>query len=378
MKKERLYYVDWLRTAVILLLVPYHAALTYTGLGDIYIKTPLKDARILPFLFLTVPLDNFFMTLLFFLSGIATYHALQLKGSHSYVRERIRKVLIPFLLGTVLLCPAQAYFKGLNDGFSGSFFQFLPEFFSSKIVDYLGYAHLWFLLYLFLFSLACLPLFKCWLKTPERLGRIVSCYARGNNIFIPIAFIVASETLLRPFFPGKQIIVGDWANDIVYLSIFVFGFIYASDTAIQHRLVRLIKPSIAIVMLSIVSFMALYYSLTVYELKADYSYFLWAFIKGLFECAGIILFVSLGSKYFNKKSAALSYLGKASFTYYLMHLLPVSAFTYLFIGVNMNIYVKYLIVVVLSYAFLFAVYELIVKRLPGRKKKTGASAAAST
>ncbi len=50
MQEVRLYYIDWLRVLVILSLIPYHAALTYTEIGSTYIKTTIYDSRVLPFL----------------------------------------------------------------------------------------------------------------------------------------------------------------------------------------------------------------------------------------------------------------------------------------------------------------------------------------
>lgn len=371
MDKERLYYVDWLRVSVILSLVPYHAALTYSGLGDVYIKTPLKDLRILPFLIITSPLDNFFMTLLFFVSGIAAYYIFKHKSGKEFIREREKKILIPFALGTILLCPLQAYFKGLNEGFTGGYFRFLSEFFSSKIVDYLGYAHLWFLLYLFVFSLICLPLFTKWQKDKNRLLNITSFICKKNNIFIPIGFIILAETLLRPFYPGKQILVMDWANDIIYLSVFIFGFAFASDTKIQERLSDFINISKVLVIVCIVTFIYIDIQWTVYSSNAAYLSLMWAFIKGIYECSAIILLIGLGRKYFNKKSQTLSYLSKASFSLYIIHFLPVSAFTYFTTraGFNVNVYLKYLLVIVSSYIFMFAVYEFIIKRFSGKLNK---------
>lgn len=91
MERVRLYYVDWLRTLVILSLIPYHAALTYTGIGDIYIKNVIKDIGALPFIIVTVPLGSFFMTLLFFLSGISSYYSFQYRGKINYLKERVNK-----------------------------------------------------------------------------------------------------------------------------------------------------------------------------------------------------------------------------------------------------------------------------------------------
>jgi glucan biosynthesis protein C len=225
LKKERLYFVDWLRVLVILTLIPYHSALTYTGLGSVYIINLVKDIKILPFLFITASLDNFFMTFLFFLSGIGTYYSLQYRSGGNYIKERANKLIIPLFIGMISICPLQAYFKGLYYGFSGNFLGFLSEFFSSKNGYYLGYAHLWFLLYLFTFSAICLPLFNRCLKK-NRLNRISLFLSKGNNILIPMVFIILIETILRPSFAVRPyIIFMDWANDLVYISVLIFGFI---------------------------------------------------------------------------------------------------------------------------------------------------------
>jgi glucan biosynthesis protein C len=318
---------------------------------------------VLPFIIITAPLDNFFMTLLFFISGIASFYALQHRSKNQYIDERIKKVLIPFVLGTILICPVQAYFKGIYDGFSGNYIEFIPQFFSGKIVDYLGYAHFWFLLYLFVFSLICIPLFNKWQNDNTILNNISSFLCKGNKIYIPIAFIMTTELLLRPFFPGKQILIMDWANDIVYLSMFIFGFVFASNCELQKRINSLTKLSMCLVIICISIFTYIYYMWIVHDSKAIYLTFVWAFVKGIYECSAIILLLGTGEKYLNKKSLVLSYLSKASFTYYFMHLLPVTVFTYFLVKTNLNIYLKYLLVILLSYVFVFIIYELIVRKL---------------
>ena len=369
MKKERLYYVDWLRVLVILTLIPYHSALTYTGLGDVYIKSSLTDIKVLPFLIVQAPLDNFFMPLLFFLSGIGTYYALHYRSKREYTKERTKKLLVPLIFGTIFLCPIQAYFKGLYYGFSGNYLSFIPEFFSSKINYYMGYAHLWFLLYLFIISLACMPLFYNWINERSRLEKITSYLCKGNNIFLPIAFIVLIETLLRPFFNGPQSIIMDWTNDIIYSSVFIFGFVFASSPIIQERLDGLANISKFIVITLIPVFILIYYPWAVYHSKAAILVILWAFMKGVYECSAIIMLMGIGKKYLNKGSNLLTYLNKASFTYYFIHFLPVSALTYYFVRTNLNVYVKYLFVILLSYMFIFIVYDLVVRRLLGSLRR---------
>ena len=368
MKQERLYFVDWLRVLVILTLVPFHSALTYTDIGDIYIKSPIKGISVLPFLIVIAPLDNFFMTLLFFLSGIGTYYAIQYRNEREYRKERAKKLLIPFIFGTILLCPIQAFPKALYDGFSGDFLHFIPQFFSKKIVYYLGYAHLWFLLYLFIFSLCCLPLFTKWLNDKTKMDNLSSLLCKGNKILMPIGFICLSELFLRPF-SGSQTIIGDWANDVIYSSMFIFGFVYAYDSKIQERINQLYKPAKYILTISIPVYVFLYYKIDLNASRINIFGFFGILIKGIYECSAIIVLMKIGRHYLNKKSILLSYLNKASFSYYLIHLLPVSILTYYFINTKLNVYIKFLLVVIFSYIFIFTIYEIVIRRLIGGLRK---------
>jgi peptidoglycan/LPS O-acetylase OafA/YrhL len=309
------------------------------------------------------------MTLLFFLSGIGTYYSLQYRSEGGYIKERANKLIIPWLVGMISICPLQAYFKGLYYGFSGNFLSFLSEFFSSKNGDYLGYAHLWFLLYLFTFSAICAPLFSKWLKE-NRLDRISSFLYKGYNILIPMAFIILIETILRPSFAVRPyIIYMDWANDLVYISVFVFGFVFASDSKIQERINKFTKISTVIALVCIPILVSIYYLWAVCAANAISLPYFWAFIKGVYECSAIIMLIGIGKKFLNKKTKAIVYLNKASFTYYYWHYLPVSALTYLVIRTNLNVYLKFTLVITLSYLFIFAFYELVVNKFFGLLNK---------
>lgn len=102
METKRLYYIDWLRVLVILALIPFHASLTYLRYGVVYIKTPVSGLGALPFLLVSVPIGDFCMTLMFFVSGVASYYSFKKRGAGMYVGERANKLILPFLLMVVL------------------------------------------------------------------------------------------------------------------------------------------------------------------------------------------------------------------------------------------------------------------------------------
>ena len=199
MESKRLYYLDWLRIFVILSLVPFHAALTYLRYGTVYIKAPLTGIAALPFLLVTVPLGDFFMSLMFFIAGVSAFYSLRKRSGRSFLAERAHRLVIPLVLGDQLICSVTGYLKALYEGYQGGFLAFLPKFFFTDVVRYNGYGHLWFLLYLFVFSAVCLPLFLHWKKHESSLERLASFLVKGSRILLPFGLIVVFVSMLIVF-----------------------------------------------------------------------------------------------------------------------------------------------------------------------------------
>ncbi len=357
MESKRLYYIDWLRALVILTLIPFHAALTYLRFGYVYIKAPVADLSALPFLIVTTPLGDFFMTLLFFVSGVASFYSFQKRGGGRYIGERLQKLMKPFLLGFLTICPVTAYLQALYEGYQGGFISFIPQFFFYKLFYYPAYAHLWFLLYLFVFSMMCVPLFRRWQRDESRLPSIGAFLSKGHRLLLPIGAIILLETFLRPFFDGKQMIVGDWANDAVYLSVFIFGYVYAADERIREGVKRYFKPS---VFFGIIGLVGLFYANIMWQvlgLSDAYLSVVRAVSKGIYECAVIIFLLCMGQTHFNRGGNVIGYLTRASFPVYLLHFLPVTFFTLLLVHSPMPNFLKFLLTCALSYITVFLLYE---------------------
>lgn len=357
METKRLYYIDWLRVLVILSLIPFHAALTYLRFGTVYIKAPVSDLAALPCLTVVVPLGDFFMTLLFFVSGIASFYSFKKRGVGEYVGERATKLMIPFLLGFLFLCPVTAYLQAIYEGFEGGFLSFIPQFFWYQSFHYHGYGHLWFLLYLFVFSMLCVPLFNRWQRDESHIRRIGGFLSKGHRLLLPIGAIILLEICLRPFFHGDQTLIFDWANDAVYLSLFIFGYIFAADERIQEKVRGYFKPSIVCGALSLAALF--YVNVSWQVLGSDEAYLtqVWTLAKGVYECSAIIFLLNVGKACLNKGGKAIGYLNRASFTVYIFHFFPVTFFTLLFINLKMHIFIKFLLVVVLSYLAVLLINE---------------------
>jgi len=156
----RKHYIDNLRWMCVLLLFPYHVFMIYNTWGEnFYVKGP----GVHPVMTFNVVTWPWFMPILFVIAGISTAYAMRRRSVGEYVKERVLKLLVPLAAGILLLIPAQTYFaERFHNGYTGGYFAQYVLFFT-KPTDLTGYAggftpgHLWFILYLFVISLAAVP-----------------------------------------------------------------------------------------------------------------------------------------------------------------------------------------------------------------------------
>lgn len=107
-KLSRLFFIDNLRAALVILVVLHHVALVYGASveGYYYIEPPFADP--LAFLLLLVfALFNqaWFMGAFFMLAGYFTPGSYERKGSGSFLKDRLLRLGIPLILFTFVLSP---------------------------------------------------------------------------------------------------------------------------------------------------------------------------------------------------------------------------------------------------------------------------------
>jgi fucose 4-O-acetylase-like acetyltransferase len=108
----RRYDLDWLRIAAVLLLIPFHTARVF-NVGEVfYAKSEQLSVALQRFIVFVYP---WHMSLLFFLAGAASWFALGRRSGGRYAGERLRRLIVPFLFGLVVIIPPQAYVGTLTN-----------------------------------------------------------------------------------------------------------------------------------------------------------------------------------------------------------------------------------------------------------------------
>lgn len=181
------------------------------------------------------------MPLFFVLAGWSAVASLRRRGAGAFVRERVRRLLVPLVAGTVLLGPLIKYIElrhGRDIGFHGfwlvpplqeDFLAFIPRYFTR--MNLLTWSHLWFLGYLFLVSLLLLPL-------AQRLAR---SQARADVPAPPLVYLpaLAFAALLAAFdgyWPFLPNLLTDWTNFVWFAFCFAIGAGLAAWPGAEARL----------------------------------------------------------------------------------------------------------------------------------------------
>lgn len=134
--KNRLYYLDNLRVAVIILVIAHHVGQAYGPTGGWW---PIQEATRAPILgpFFTVN-RSFFMSLFFMVSGYFTVMSYRSKGARAFLKDRALRLGIPTLAFGLLMIPMRLFVFAAE----GERPSMLP----------IDVGHLWFLEHLLIFS----------------------------------------------------------------------------------------------------------------------------------------------------------------------------------------------------------------------------------
>ena len=165
--QERRYDVDWIRTLALCVLILYHIGMYYVADWGWHIKSTETSELLQDVMLLTNPWR---MSLLFFIAAIALGLVRQRYSSMRLVALRSSRLLVPLLFGMFIVVVPQIYFEALSQELiAPGFFAFWQDYINPNtellkdhhsVIGLLTWNHLWFLPYLWVYSLIFVLLHK--------------------------------------------------------------------------------------------------------------------------------------------------------------------------------------------------------------------------
>lgn len=364
-KSVRLHYLDWLRVLAILGVFLFHAVHPF----DMFpweIKNAEQSVAVTLFIVFLAPWG---MPLFFLLSGVGSWFALRKRTGRQFVRERVNRLLIPFIVGALLLSPIQFYFQWKHQTETGLFVGSALEFlrarqinFGPQIFGWAGY-HLWFLGFLFAFALIALPIFL-WLKGDagkKFIGWLARLCEKRGGLLVFIIPLVLVQYILRPFFPAEH----DWADFIYLLVFFILGYILYAD----GRFIRPIKRDWLMLILAILSTLFFFgagaFDVATVWMEASGTpgfYLLWGMWCVNSWCWTMFM-MFIGMRYLDFRNKWLDYGQDIIVPFFLLHQPVIIILAYYVVQWETSLSVKLLVVVLGSFVITLGLCELLIRRI---------------
>jgi glucan biosynthesis protein C len=159
---------DYLRTFAVILVLFHHAIIAYTTFASINYENPIatsspvvNEQRWSGFDLIVAFNEMYSMPLLFFISGIFVWQSLARRGVRKYVRSRLTRLGLPFVLGVLFLMPVAYYPAQLQVGMITGVDSSYGAFWLGMVRSGFGTAGpLWFLWLLLAFNLLAAFLYR--------------------------------------------------------------------------------------------------------------------------------------------------------------------------------------------------------------------------
>jgi glucans biosynthesis protein C len=360
--RPRRHDLDWLRVIAIILLLFFHSAMPYVAEWGWHLKNPETSALLLEANFF---LSRWRMALLFLISGIGTSYALGFRPAGGYLRERATRLVVPLVFGILFIVPPQIYMERLANGATyRSYLEFWPSVLQGRPYPEgnTSWHHLWFIAYLFLYSLAALPLFLC-LRT-ERGRRVRAAIGRalaGPALYalgLPLGGVLAAM-LVR--WPGPQDVVHDWAHLVYYLLFFVFGYLLAEAEGAWRWMEARRRASLGLALACIVAINYLRWNDAEPEWGYNAANAAYLVLYGFNAWFWVLAILGWGRRMLGFRSRLLDYASEGIYPFYLLHQTVIVIVAYYVIRAPDGVWAKFGFTSLVSLVLTVAVYEFCVR-----------------
>jgi hypothetical protein len=245
-----------------------------------------------------------------------------------------------------------------------SYLEFFPTVFQFKPYPdgNFSWHHLWFVAYLFLYSLIALPLFlflrsesgRQWVQwTAARMnGPLLYCFG------LPLAIVFAS---LIVKFRGPQNIVNDWAWFFVYFLYFVYGYLFTLNDRFGVLIEQKRGTSLR---LACACYLVITY-LRWNDAEPMFGYnlpnMLYLALLTFNSWFWVVTILGYGRKYLNRNNALLAYANEAIYPFYILHQTVIVVIVFYVVKTTDTVLLKFLFLSAASFIATMGIYHFLIR-----------------
>jgi glucans biosynthesis protein C len=239
--------VEWLRVGGIAFVFLIHVAEPFNPWDTWHVVSAARSKWLGELVLFPAP---WVMPLFMTLAGVGAWHALARRSARAFVRERLLRLALPLAAGILILVPPQVWLeRRLRGEFHGGLLAFYPHFFEGVYPQgNLSWHHLWFLVFLLVFSLVTVPLFG-WLRAPRGrrlLARLAAPCGGRRGLWWLVVPVAALRAATAWTFAGFAPVAYDWSDRTLLLPAFVFGFVLEAEPGFRRGVDRHWRAALAL------------------------------------------------------------------------------------------------------------------------------------
>lgn len=353
----RRYDLDWIRVGAFGLLILYHVGLAY-GVYGWHIHSAHTFEWMREAILITNPWR---LTLLFLVSGAALRFMTFRRSPREVARARFERLVPPLIFGALVLVPIQSWIEAMDKGgwpggLSGFGAWLVHEFSWSGLADGVPVNHLWFIVYIAVYSAITVMLWRLPGLIP-RLGDLLERGLKGPRVLIlPILYLIAIRILLFPWFGITNNVQWDWYNHALSLAAFVFGFCIVGRESVWRDMERYRWHALALAAVALPIMMI--------QVWHPGGRAFWgvpkAIVYGVDQWAVIVAILGFGGRHLRDRGGPLlKYLTEATFPLYLAHQTVLVVAVWIIRPANLSAPVEALALVLVTFLGSLAIYEVV-------------------
>jgi hypothetical protein len=314
-------------------------------------------------------ISGWIMPLFFVISGIAVYSSLARRSALEFTRDRLERLIIPFIFCLFFVLPVNVYYDAVFHGyFVGDFvsfylgpyftkaFPFSVNFSPTYFADSNQGVYLWYLFWLFVFSIVTVHFFK-WLVREGNLNKFSKlhavCNRRGGILLLAVPVILVNIAAVPPFFvfPSGY---GGWKLP-TYLVLFITAYVIATNPRFEEAIEKNRLPTLLLGILTSLLILAVT-AVTVGEPTGsgsgstiDAYYVVVSTVWALNGWCWVTAIIGFGRKDLSFDHKYLKVSNELVLPFYILHQSVIVAVAFYVVSLDLIVIEKYLLVLLASF-----------------------------
>jgi glucan biosynthesis protein C len=357
--RARRYDLDWLRVIAFAILIFYHVGMFFNP-WEWHIKNnELSSSIKWPMQFSS----QWRMSLLFMISGAGVYFAQFSRTPKAFLNERFIRIFIPLVFGIFVIVPPQIFFERLTQGETYSYAQFYKTVFQFQPYPKGNFSwhHLWYLVYIFFYSLLALPLLQLLRRRKDISNKLAKLFANPLALIaIPVIWHVLGSVFLSQQFPTTHNLVKDWNEHFHDITLFVTGFIFCTNVSFWETMKRFRRLTLGI-WLTLTAILYGVYWIPDIDLN-DWQWLIYNTIKTTNAWCILLSLFGYAYVYLQFSNRFLTYANEAVYPFYILHQTVIIVLAYPLIHSSLPITLKFSYLAVATFLVCLVLYHFLIKR----------------